>query len=415
MANLPKTTKPRSRRKNSCPDGWLHAGAKVPIHLTVRQENYCRRAIDIHRFCYNLAVRTHRFCRRNRLSWPSWMDISKAFNACKREDHPFVTRVAAVVATGAFRDFGQAVDNWRNPKLRARVPKVKRPAFAGTGSFLAAGSMKEMRYDGKRRMKLPCLGSVKLACTLPKGHLLRGQHQEGERPVVHLPEALEAAGAEAGAGPARPGGIDTGINPMGTDSDGQVYENPKAAYQVEKKLRRWQRAQARRQKGSRGWWEAQRKIDKCHRRIRGLRHDAQHQMTSTVTRKFSDLVIEDLHVAGLMRGNTPRAQADAGMGDIKRQLIYKGQWRHTRVILASVWFPSSKTCSACGTVNAKLKRERMWTCPSCGTRHDRNLNAAINLRNLIMPAGRSRNGPGQEAMGQQGRRLHAPRRTRYCS
>ena len=61
-----------------------------------------------------------------------------------------------------------------------------------------------------------------------------------------------------------------------------------------------------------------------------LRHNAQHQMTSTVTRKFSELVIEDLNVAGLMRGNTPRAQADAGMGDIKRQLIYKGQWRHTR-------------------------------------------------------------------------------------
>ena len=57
-----------------------------------------------------------------------------------------------------------------------------------------------------------------------------------------------------------------------------------------------------------------------------------------------------------MRGNTPRAQADAGMGDVKRQLIYKGQWRHTQVILAPMWFPSSKTCSACGTVNANLKR-----------------------------------------------------------
>ena len=113
MTHLPETTAPKARRQNSCPDGWLNAGAKVPIHLTVRQEEYCRQAVDIHRFCYNLAVRTHRFCRSNRLSWPSWMDISKAFNAGKREDHPFVTQVAAVVATGAFRDFGQAVDNKR--------------------------------------------------------------------------------------------------------------------------------------------------------------------------------------------------------------------------------------------------------------------------------------------------------------
>ena len=200
MANLQKTTAPKSRRKNSCPDGWLNAGAKVPIHLTVRQENYCRDAIDIHRFCYNLAVRTHRFCRRNRLLWPSWQDISKAFNASKREDYPFVTQVAAVVATGAFRDFGQAVDNWRNPELRARVPKTKRPAFAGTGSFLAAGSMKEVRYDGKRRVKLPCLGSVKLTSTLPRGICYEANIGRGKRPVVHLPEAMEAAGAQTGTG-----------------------------------------------------------------------------------------------------------------------------------------------------------------------------------------------------------------------
>ena len=243
--------------------------------------------------------------RRNRLPWPSWMDISKAFNACKREDYPFVTQVAAVVATGAFRDFGQAVDNWRNPGLRARAPRTKRPAFTGTGSFLAAGSMKEIRYDGKRRLKLPCLGSVKLGCTLPRGicHEASIRRENGRwyiclklwKPPEPKPERAS-----------RPGGIDTGINPLGTDSDGQTYRNPKASYEVQKNLRRWQRAQARRQKGSRGWWEAQRKIDKCQRRIRGLRQNAQHQMTSTVTRKFSELVIEDLNVAGLMRRNTPQ-------------------------------------------------------------------------------------------------------------
>ena len=93
------------------------------------------------------------------------------------------------------------------------------------------------------------------------------------------------------------------------------------------------------------------------------------------------------------------------MGDIKRQLIYKGLWRHTRVTLASVWFPSSKTCSACGTINRKLKRERTWTCDTCGTRHDRNLNAAINLRNLIVPESRRRDGRGQEFLVPQQRDL----------
>ena len=201
MANLQKTTKPGFRHKNSCPDGWLHAGAKVPIRLTVQQEEYCRQAINIHRFCYNLAVRTHRFCRRNRVLWPSWQDISKAFNACKREDHPFVTQVAAVVGTGAFRDFGQAVDNWRNPGLRARVPKTKRPSFTGAGSFLAAGSVKEIRYDGKRRIKLPSLGSVKLGCIVPRGICYEANiRRENGRWYICL-KLWKAAAAETGTGP----------------------------------------------------------------------------------------------------------------------------------------------------------------------------------------------------------------------
>ena len=114
MTHLPETTVPKSRRKNSCPDGWLNAGAKVPIRLTVRQEEYCRQAMST--------------STGSATTWPSgptgsaaatgssgpagWTS-AKAFNAGKREDHPFVTRVAALVATGAFRDFGQALDNKR--------------------------------------------------------------------------------------------------------------------------------------------------------------------------------------------------------------------------------------------------------------------------------------------------------------
>ena len=94
-------------------------------------------------------------------------------------------------------------------------------------------------------------------------------------------------------------------------------------------------------------------------------------------------------VKGMMARRTPKAQADAAMGEIKRQLIYKGLWHHCQVMLADRYYPSSKTCLACGVVNAKLKRKRHLRCGSCGTRHDRNLNAAVNLRNLLtLPPGR---------------------------
>ena len=131
MANLQKTTALKFRRRNSCPDGWLHAGAKVPIRLAVRQEEYCRQAIDIHRFCYNLTVRTHRSCRRNRLPWPSWMDISKAFNAGKREDHPFVTQGAAIVL---------ACPQTHRSKLRESPARASDPAIGRRGLTPRNGS-----------------------------------------------------------------------------------------------------------------------------------------------------------------------------------------------------------------------------------------------------------------------------------
>ena len=384
----------RKPASSSCPAGYVPAGHIVPIRLSARQQNYCRRAIGIRRYVYNLCVATHAFCRINRLPWPSWQDLQKAINSAKKEEFPFVAEVSKFVAEGAAKDFGQAVQNWQHTNNRSRRPNFKKKRLTGTGAFLAASGVKTIKYDGKRRIKLPYLGSVKLAHTLPQGvyYEARISFRNGQwllsfnywKPPVKQPMPDNRIAA---------GGVDTGINPHATDSEGQTWENPKAYYQAEKKLRRWQRAQARRTVNSRGWWEAQRRINRLFRRINGLRNNAQHRMTTELVKKYQNLVIEDLHVAGMMRGKSPKAQADASIGEIKRQLIYKGQWHHCEITLADRFYPSSKTCSNCGCVNAKLKRERYWHCPSCGAEHERNENAAANLRSLLgetltLPPGR---------------------------
>ena len=122
-------TRNNHRSRSSSPEGRTPAGYSVPVRLTVRQERYCRRAIGITRFIYNLCVATHRFCRTNRMTWPSWQDLYKEFNACKREDYPFVTEVASRVQEGAFIDFGAAVKNWRDPAIR----QGRRVSGRGTG------------------------------------------------------------------------------------------------------------------------------------------------------------------------------------------------------------------------------------------------------------------------------------------
>ena len=382
------TTTGRKPAKSSCPPGYVPAGHIVPLRLTARQQAYARRAVGTARLVYNLCVATHRFYRINRLPWPSWQDLNQAINESKQHEFPFLKEVSYRVVDGAVRDFGTAVANWRDPNHKGRRPTFKRKHLTGTGSFRAAGAVREIHYDDKRRIRLPYLGSVKLAHTLPKGiiHEAHISFRNGQwllsinywKPPEGKPEPDTRI---------TEGGADTGINPLATDSEGQTWENPKAYYTAERKLARWQRAQARRQAGSRGWWEAQRRIDRLHRRITNLRKHATHLMTSQLVHKFQYLVIEDLNVAGMMRGLTPKAQADANMSEIKRQLIYKGQWHHCEIYLADRFYPSSKTCSNCGYVNAKLKRERFWQCPSCTTIHERNENAAANLQGLLARPG----------------------------
>ena len=105
---MPKA-KRKKKKQSSCPKGWVPAGAVVPLRLTKKQEAYCKRAIGTARFCYNLAVATHRFCLANKLRQPSWMDVYKEFNRVKREDYPFATEVSTKVAEGAFMDFGRSL------------------------------------------------------------------------------------------------------------------------------------------------------------------------------------------------------------------------------------------------------------------------------------------------------------------
>ena len=378
-------------QQSSRPKGWEAAGYQISIKLTKRQQAYAKRAVGVSRMVYNLCVATHQFCRINRLKWPSWQDLQKALNQLKKEDPDlhFITEVSKFVAEGAAKNFGNAIANWQDPDTKARKPTFHKKPRTGSGSFLAASGKDVINYNGKRRIKLPYLGSIKLNAILPKGiiHEATIKFQNGQWLLSikywKLPESKPDPDSRIPEGAA-----DTGLNPHATDSEAQTWENPKAYYKAEKKLRKWQRAQARRTAGSHGWHEAQRHIDKLHRKIANTRNDTIHKMTTELVGKYQRLVIEDLNVAGMMRGNTPKAQADAAIGEIKRQCLYKGKWRHCEITLAPRSYPSSKLCSICHAKNVKLKREKLWQYPECGTRHQRDENAAVNLRNLLtLPAG----------------------------
>ncbi|WP_338055218.1 RNA-guided endonuclease TnpB family protein [Sulfobacillus harzensis] len=130
--------------------------------------------------------------------------------------------------------------------------------------------------------------------------------------------------------------------------------------------------------------KTQRRMARLHARIANIRANALHQLTSDLVQRFDVIAIEDLNVAGMLKNHPlARAIADMGFGEFRRQLAYKAAHRGKTVVIVSRWYPISKTCARCGYTVPKMRLSvREWTCPVCHTHHDRDVNAAINLRQV---------------------------------
>ena len=176
-------------------------------------------------------------------------------------------------------------------------------------------------------------------------------------------------------------GVDLGVKALATLSDGTVIPNPRHLAASEKKLKKAQQALSRKTKGSNRRAKAKAKVAHIHARVASQRSDAMYKLTTRLTDKYSGISIEDLNVAGMVKNHhLAKHIADAAFGEFRRQLEYKAARTGVRLHVVSRWYGSSKTCSKCGSVKAKLSlSERTYRCDSCGLVLDRDLNAAINI------------------------------------
>jgi putative transposase len=181
-------------------------------------------------------------------------------------------------------------------------------------------------------------------------------------------------------------GVDFGIKSLAILSNGEVFENEKLLRNSLRKLRNLQRNLSRKVKGSNRYAKAKLKIQKLHFLIARQRAAIAHQLSNYLTKTFDRIVIEDLHVKGMIKNRKlSRAIADVGWGMLRQFIEYKAKLRNCVVVIADRFFPSSKTCSNCGEVKKNLTLgDRIYECDSCGFMSDRDLNAAINLNNYAV-------------------------------
>ncbi|MER7367528.1 RNA-guided endonuclease TnpB family protein [Nonomuraea wenchangensis] len=175
-------------------------------------------------------------------------------------------------------------------------------------------------------------------------------------------------------------GVDAGLTALATLSSGEQIVNPRHERRERRRLAKAQRALARKEKGSKNRAKARLKVAKVHARIADRRRDHLHQVTTRLVREHQVIAVEDLSIRNLLKNHAlARAISDAGWRELRRMLEYKTAWYGRTLAVVDRWFPSSKLCSACGTLREQLPLNvREWTC-ACGAVHDRDVNAAQNV------------------------------------
>ncbi|MFC0448610.1 IS607 family element RNA-guided endonuclease TnpB [Rhodococcus jostii] len=339
------------------------------------------------------------------MSWSAY-GLRKDWNHAKDEVAPWWGKNSKEAYSSGLANLATALANWSSSRSGKRKgPKVHFPRFKNkrtrlscrftTGAFGLVGA-------DRRHVKLPRIGLVrthestrKLARRIEAGTArIRSAtvtFRSGRWFVSFSVDVVRSDPAPTLSESVV--GVDLGIKSLAVLSTGEVVQNPKHLEHALKKLRRLGRQASRRhgpdrrsgQQPSNRWRQTQARIARLHAYVANARQNGLHKLSTTLVCANTVVVVEDLNVAGMMRNRRlARHIAGAGMGEFRRQLKYKADRSGVRVHVADRWYPSSKTCSACGVVKAKLRlSERIFTCASCGIRIDRDLNAARNLAALV--------------------------------
>jgi putative transposase len=397
---------------------WIIKGVilaqRIRLEPTGAQEACFVSACGVARFAYNWALAEWRrqYAAGEK---PSQIALRKPLNALKQQRFPWMRKVTKTAPQQAIKNLGRAYTNffedlskWRLGKIpwkRVRAPRFKKK---GCHDAFRADNGPDKRYPNAvdtagRRVRLPLIGWVAMREEVRFAGRILSVTISREADYWYASFSIEVEYLPDVRGDESVIGVDLGVTALATLSDETAkVPAPKPLGRYLKKLRQLSRAMSRKRRGSRNRAKAKTKLARVHARIADIRSDALHKLTTYLTR-YRTIVVEDLNVAGmLVNRRLSRAIADVGFSEFRRQLTYKAAMAGSTVILADRWFPSSKLCSACGTKNALLTlSERTWTCPSCGTSHDRDRNAAVNLARYAESSPASARGAEGSGDGQQ--------------
>ena len=349
---------------------------KIRLDPTVKQALYFQRACGTARFTWNWAL-----AEWNKLyaagGKPKAGDLKKTFNAIKYEQWPWLSDIHRDAHAQPFTNLQKAFTNFF--KKTAKHPVFKKKGQARDSFYVANDKFTVEDYT----VRLPVVGSVRL--TEPLRFAGKIMSAVVGREADHWFISVSVDVPTQTPPPQPPGGgpvgVDVGLTTFAALSTGERIEAPKPLRMAIRRLRRASRWHSRKAKGSRNRRKACMCLAKVHRRIKNIRNDFTHKLSTRLAKTHSRIGVEDLNVKGMLKNHKlARAISDAGWSEFRRQLAYKTQLYGSELVVFDRFYPSSKACSRCGCIAEKMPLSvREWTCPECGAAHDRDLNAAKNL------------------------------------
>ena len=380
----------------------VHQAYRFALDPAPAQEAALRSHAGASRFAWNWGLARCRERYDAEGKWYSGADLHRLWNAEKKADPALAwwPENSKCAYQEAFRDLDRALRDFIKSKKGKRkgrrlgFPRFKKRGRCRDSFRFTTGAIR----CGRSTVTLPRIGTIrthestrKLARRLETGTariLAATVSRTAQRWFVSFTVEVERAVPQRHARPGSAIGVDLGVKTLltGVDDRGRVItaDGPKALRASLRRLRRASRAHSRKTRGSENRRKSAARLARVHARVANIRGDALHKATTDLASRYETVVAEDLNVAGMTRNRRlARAISDQGFGQARRMLEYKTTWNGGNLAVADRWYPSSKTCSACGTVKAKLSlSERTYQCEACGLVLDRDVNAAVNLLTL---------------------------------
>ncbi|MCL6736063.1 RNA-guided endonuclease InsQ/TnpB family protein [Streptomyces neyagawaensis] len=361
------------------------------LYPNAAQQTALARAFGCARVVFNDAVRAREDAREAGQLFPTAGQLSTRLitEAKRTPERAWLGEVSAVVLQQSLRDAEVAYKNFfaslkgtrKGPKLGA--PRFKSRKDARQSIRFTANA--RWSITGSGRLNLPKIGAVKVkwSRTLPATptSVTVVKDAAGRFFASFVIDRDTAADQARMPDTDHTVGIDLGLTHFAVLSDGTKIDSPRFLRRAEKKLKKAQRELSRKQKGSKNRAKARLKVARAHAKVTDARREFHHQLSTKLICENQGIAVEDLAVAGLARTRLAKSVHDAGWTQFISMLTYKAQRYGRTMVTIGRFEPTSQTCSTCGVVDGpKPLHVREWTCTSCGTVHDRDTNAAINIK-----------------------------------